>query len=75
MLLLPLAMALFWMHRSGRRRGGGVAVQRRRWLDGGDVLAVARTVASVDFPPLAASPVDRLGFGGGETVAAANLVY
>jgi len=33
---------------------------------GGDVLAVARTVASVDFPPLTASPVDRLGFGGGE---------
>ena len=42
----------------GRRARGGA--------DGGDVLAVARTVASVDFPPLAASPVDRLGFGGGK---------
>ena len=26
------------------------------------------------IPPLAASPVDRLGFGGGETVAATNLL-
>ena len=50
----------------GGAGGGGGTVQQRRWLDGGDVLAVARTVASVDFPPLAASPVDRLGFGGGK---------
>ena len=36
------------------------------WRRGGDVLDVVRTVASVDFPPLAASPIDRLGFGGGK---------
>ena len=55
------------------QRDAGV-VEGGAGAGGGDVLAVARTVASVDFPPLAASPVDRLGFGGGETVAAANLV-